>query len=257
MKKMKSINNLKLLKNIALLLLGILVFYALLTYLLLPLYTRHWQGVKVPDVTYLSSAAAEKIVTHAKLRPVVAATKYDENFPPGFVLFQNPEAGSLVKNGRRIYLTVGKGKQRIPVPGLVGKSIRDARFILEQSNLKLGQTMYKPDSVFLEGVVSSQSIDSLVLVPIGQTIDLTVSLGYEPSVFVVPDLVGKSEEDALWAIKKAGLTLGGVYYQATERLIPRTVISQSLEPGSQVAKGDTLSIVVSRMAGTDKENLPW
>ena len=254
--KLKRIFTSQLFINMAILVGLMTGLYLLLSFLFMPLFTRHWQGVKVPDVTYLSGNAAVKIVDASGLRFVKASEKYDENYPSGFVLFQSPEAGSLVKKGRRIYLTVGKGKQKIQVPGLVGRSIRDARFILEQSNLKLGNTFFQVDSFFHEGTISMQSIDSLVNVPVGKVIDLTVSLGYEPSVFIVPDLIGKSEEDARLAINRAGLTLGNISFQYTDRLVPKTVINQSRYSGSKVEKGDTLNIVISQLEGF-KENLEW
>lgn len=257
LKKLQEIFTLKLLKNVALLLGALVVFYLVLTLLIMPLYTRHWQGVNVPNVTFMSIGAAEKIMADVGLKAIEAATKYDENYPPGFIVFQNPEFGSLVKNGRRIYLTVGKGKKRISVPGLVGLSLRDARFLIDQSNLKLGSITYEIDSVYYEGVISSQSIDSLVHVPVGQILNLTVSLGYEPSEFIVPELIGKSETDARLALKKSGLTLGSVSYQPTDRLVPKTVLYQSIDSGLKVGKGDTLNIVVSSLADSDLEGTPW
>jgi eukaryotic-like serine/threonine-protein kinase len=253
--RIKNIITLKLLKNITLLFAVVVFIYFLFTILIMPLYTRHWQGVNVPNVAFMSIGAAEKIMADIDLKAVVAAEKYEKNYPPGFVVFQNPEAGSLVKNGRRIYLTIGKGKQQIPVPGLIGLSLRDARFIIDQSNLKLGSVTYEVDSIFHAGTVSSQSVDSLVNVPVGRIIDLIMSLGYEPSEFIVPELIGKSETDARLAIKRAGLILGALSYQPTDKLVPKTVLYQSIESGLTVGRGDTLNIVVSRLAGPDEEDL--
>ena len=257
MHKMRSIITRTLLKNLTISM-GILIFtYVLFDFLLMPIFTRHWQSVAVPDVTHLSSQAADKLLSKAGLIAAKGPEKYDENFPPGFVLFQNPKAGSPVKKGRRIYLTVGKGEKVFPMPLLVGKPERDVKFLLEQLNLHLGSVTFENDSFYHEGVVSNQSIEPETQVAVGTSVDLVVSIGIEPTEFVVPDLVGKSEDNAKLSIKKAGLTLGGITYQETDKLVPSTVINQSLQAGLDVAKGDTLDIVVSKLAGSEEGKKPW
>lgn len=234
------------------------VLYLLMDYFVMPLYTRQHQSIEVPNVTHLSYTAAEKILKKAGLKTVKAGEKYDENFPPGFVLFQNPEAGSPVKKGRRVYLTVGKGQRTFPMPKLVGMPLRDARFTLENLHLNPGEVTYENDNYYPEDVVSDQSVPEGQDVAVGSTIDLTVSLGEEPTVFIVPEVVGKSLTDAEIAIKKAGLTLGRVQKQVTDKVLPNTVIGQSLDPGLEVSKGDTLDIVISQLNQNKEEGkLTW
>ncbi|MBD3385852.1 PASTA domain-containing protein [candidate division KSB1 bacterium] len=234
---------------------GIIV---LLIYLILPFYTRQHQLIAVPNVCNLSYSAAEKILKQKDLKIVKAAEKYDENFPPGFVIFQNPEPGSTVKKGRRIYLTVGKGQRVIEMPKLVGLAERDAKFVLSDHNLRVGQISYEIDEFLPDGVVSEQSIEIGRLVSVGEQVDLTVSLGVEPTIYIVPNLVGKSLQEALREIKKAGLTLGKVNRQKTDKLLPNTVISQSFEAGLEVDRGDTLNLVISQLKhGIEEQSESW
>ena len=247
----------RVLRNWGILFALILFLYLLMDFLVMPLYTRHWQKIIVPNVTHLSYEAAEKILARVGLKAVKAAEKYDENFPPGFVLFQNPEAESPVKKGRRVYLTVGKGQRVFPMPNFIGEPFRDVKFRLKELKLRLGKIEYEIDEFHPEGGVSDQSIEPKTQVSVGEVVDLTVSLGAKPDRYIVPDLIGKSEDDAKIAIKKAGLTLGEITYQETDRLVPKTVISQSLEAGLEVMQGDTLNIVVSQLPGSDKEKIQW
>ena len=227
--------------------------YVLLDVLIMPLYTRQRQAIEVPDVTFLTFTASAKLLKKAGLKPVEGGVKFDELYPPGFVLFQNPEAGSKVKKGRRVYLIVGKGPRIFPMPKLVGMPIRDANFTLRDLKLVLGQVRYDIDDYYPEGVVSWQSIDPEQEVAVNESVDLVVSLGATPTQFIVPGLIGKSFEAARMEIRKAGLTLGKIEEQQTDKLIPNTVVSQSLEEGLEVLKGDTLNIVVSKLPGTKKE----
>jgi len=234
-----------------------MILYFLLNYLIMPFYTRQHQSIKVPEVTNLSFTAAQKILSKAGLKPIKAGEKYDESFPPGFVIFQNPEAEAPVKKGRRVYLTVSKGRRTFEMPKLVGLPLRDAKFKISDLHLILGNIIYENDTYYPEGVVSAQSIDPGKPIAAGEKIDLTVSLGVEPTEFIVPKVVGKSLNDAKLAIKKAGLTLGRIESQYTDKVLPNTVVGQSLEPGLEVSKGDTLDIVVSRLQEKKEDSLKW
>ncbi len=234
-------------RNLGIAVAAFVVLYFLLDLIVMPLYTRQYQSVEVPTVTNLSFSAAEKILANAGLHAVKGAEKYDESFPAGFVLFQNPEAGSAVKKGRRVYLTVGKGERLFPMPRLIGMAERDAKFVLADYNLVLGEIIYEPDPFYPEGVISAQAIEPGVEVAVGQRVNLVVSSGLEPFDYIVPELVGKSLNDALLEVEESGLALGSIEEQETDKLLPNTVISQSLPAGLQAARGDTLSILVSKL----------
>ena len=226
---------------------ALIVLYFLFDLIVMPLYTRQYQAVQVPAVMNLSFSAAEKVLADAGLHAVKGAEKYDETFPAGFVLFQNPEAGSAVKKGRRVYLTVGKGERLFPMPRLIGMAERDAQFALADLNLVMGEIVYESDPFYPEGVISAQAIEPGIEVAVGQKVHLVVSSGLEPYDYIVPELVGKSLSDALLEVEESGLTLGSIEEQETDKLLPNTVISQSLAAGMQAARGDTLSILVSKL----------
>ncbi|MBN1541984.1 PASTA domain-containing protein [candidate division KSB1 bacterium] len=231
------------------------VFLLMLDNLIMPLLTRHWQSISVPEVTNLSWNAAEKILQDAGLQAIKAAEKYDPHLPPGFVLFQNPEAGSPVKKGRRIYLTVGKGERIFEMPRFVGMSLRDAQFILNDYSLQLGKLEYETDDYWPDGVISHQSIAAGREISAGQVINLTISLGSAPTIFIVPRLVGRSLDDAVIEIKKAGLVLGQISYQTTEKLVPETVIGQSPHEGLEVAEGDSVRLIVCQLPKSEAQGV--
>jgi beta-lactam-binding protein with PASTA domain len=240
-------------KKIGWLILGIICLYFLLDLLIMPIYTRHWQRVQVGNVLNMSYTAAQKMLKKEGLHVVKAEEKYDENYPPGFVLFQNPEAGAYVKKGRRIYLTIGKGLRIFTMPKLIGMAERDALFTLEEHNLVVGKTSYDLDNFYPEGVVIGQSKPAGEDITIGETVDIVVSLGVEPSNFIVPDIVGKSLNDAKAAILRAGLAVGNIHYEIFDKLLPNTVIEQSKTPGTQVHVGDSIDLTVSRLTSQDNE----
>ena len=237
-------------------LLVFLILYLMTDYLLMPLYTRKWQKVTVPDVTRYSQRVAAKMLKKNGLQLIVKEEKFDINYPPGYVLFQNPEPGSRVKKGRRIYLTVGKGYKTLEMPRLVSEPLRDALFILSKNQLSVGRI----DSNYSQkspGVVFAQSIAPGELVSVETKIDLHVSLGTDPEKILVPELVGKSREDALVEINLTGLVLGGYEYQFTDKILPNTVLGQIPAPGTHVAKHDTVFLTLSRLPEKTEEEIPW
>ena len=232
---------------------GFLVFYVLMDRLIMPAYTRHGQAISVPDVTNMTFEAAKEILESQDLRAIKAGECFDSHMPPGYVLFQEPSAGSQVKKGRRIYLTLSKGERTVTMPNLVGGSERDARFRITGLGLVLDSLDYEHSSYYPEGVVADQSIPPGTEVEVGTRVRLTVSLGPAPSRFIVPDVVGKSLDDARRAIKKAGLTVGKIVYQQSSDLLPETVIEQSIPAGQEVSAGDTLDLIVSQLPPASEE----
>jgi len=231
--------------------------YLLVVFLIMPLYTRHWQRKQVPDVTFLSVTAAEKVVRGASLVPVEGEQKYDNSTPPGYVLFQNPLANAYVKKRRRVYFVVSKGKQSVSAPKLVGVNMRDAYFILMQAQLKIGKIDYEFDAYYPEEVIMAQAVEPDKEVSAGSRIDVTVSLGEEPTDVFIPGLVGRSIEDADILIKKACLVKGRVTFTPKENAILHKIIYQSPAAGLQAAKGDTINIVVSTLSPGYEDNIPW
>ena len=224
---------------------SLMIFYLLLDFVIMPLYTRQYQSIPVPDVSFISLEEAEKILKKKGLLPIRGAEKFDEQYPAGFVLFQSPLADSPVKKGRRVYLTLSKGRRILQMPKLIGMAERDARFNISEMELSLGTIYYRTDAFYPDGVVCAQSIEPGKGINIGTRVQLTVSLGVEPVVYIVPEVVGKSRGDAERAILKAGLQVGRVSEQATNELLPNTIVSQSLSPGLEVLKGDVVDLVVS------------
>ncbi len=87
------------------------------------------EPVAVPDVVGQPVADAEKALDEAKLRSRVVK-KFDETVPVGIVISQDPANGTAGKNSV-VTLEVSKGPPLIEVPDVTGKSVDEARQILE------------------------------------------------------------------------------------------------------------------------------
>lgn len=118
------------LTNVLLMGVATLVIVALIN-VFLGWWTGHGDVRTVPAVKNMTLANATGILAGCDLEVEVADSVYSEAYRPGAVTEQFPEAGSTVKPGRTVYLTLNATTPpQIPVPNLVGISLRQAQAAL-------------------------------------------------------------------------------------------------------------------------------
>ena len=145
--------------------------------------------------------------------------------------------------GATWYLTVGPGR-RVPVPNIVGMSEDQAQLALEKQGLDWGTpTRAYSDTVPAGSVVSCQPKVGQK-VGLGQAVTAVISRGVETKT--VPDVVGKTKDQASAVIKGAGLTLGDVTEQYSASVDSGKVISSDPKAGKVIEHTAKISIVVSK-----------
>ena len=117
----------------------VLIILVFVTLRWLDAYTRHGEGVMVPDVKHKPVAEALSILEAQDLQGQVADSTYVKTLPPGCVLEYNPPMNQKVKKGRIIYLTVNT--QNVPLMDLPdvadNSSLREAEARLLAAGFKL------------------------------------------------------------------------------------------------------------------------
>ena len=220
---------------------------------IMPLYTHQGQAVELPDVTEMLFDEATALLRKRGFRTIIDGTKFDATYPESTIVFQSPLPFTLVKKGRRIYVTLSAGEKMVAVPRIVGQSERDAIFLLNQAGLRMGEIFYEYVNYPPRGVVYDQSFAEGIEVVEGSQVDITVSMGRRPDRFLVPDVVGKSFETAKRIIHQAGLRVGDVTYETQKQLIPETVLSQSITSGEEVQQGELIDLVVSTLGENEED----
>jgi beta-lactam-binding protein with PASTA domain len=222
------------------------ILLLLLDRVIMPQLVRHNQQIVVPDVVEMTVAEAESTLADRGLQLAETGREYDPFIPPGMVLSQQPEGGSLVKGkGRAISVVVSRGGEKVTVPNLQGVSLRQARLLLERVNLGLGKISWMYTEDFPEEVVISSAPGYKAEVYQGEVIDLLVSQGPVPSTATVPDFRGQSLEGAILLAQDSGLKIGTIIYHQDENLLPETVLEQSVEAGEEVPRESVIDLVVS------------
>jgi eukaryotic-like serine/threonine-protein kinase len=237
-----------------LLITGIIVgLFLLLNYIALPLYVNQGSRVTVPNVVGIAYDEAVKAVENADLRIVLGETKPDPAFAPGLVISQNPPASSVVKEGRRVYVTLSGGEVQVTVPSLRGRSLRDARFALERFGLKLGSVGYDTSDTFPENTIIYQSLVADAHVTKGTSVNIVVSKGKILSQFLVPLVVGKTVGEAEQILAASGLKIGNVNYQVSFDLVPNTVVDQYPRQGEPATPGQGVDLFVVKVGRPAEE----
>lgn len=108
-----------------------------LAMLWLDVWTRHDDTITVPSVKTLSFGEAATRLDHEGLVAVLSDSVYDKSTRPGTVIDQNPKVGTVVKEGREIYLTINAFLPKmVSLPTLTDISLRQAKSILEGLEIK-------------------------------------------------------------------------------------------------------------------------
>ena len=149
------------------------------------------------------------------------------------------------------YLTAGPGR-RVSVPNIVGMSEDQAQRALEKQGLDWGtpERVYS-DTVPAGNIVSCQP-KAGQKVGLGQTVAAAVSRGVETKT--VPDVVGKTKDQATAAIKAAGLTPGDVTEEYSASVDSGKIISSTPKAGKVIKHSEKVSLVVSK--GKEPATIP-
>jgi len=145
---------------------------------LLGVYTHHGETAEVPDFKGKSISELESFVSDKNVGFIIIDSVYSPEEKPGIVIKQDPEAKSLVKHNRIIYLYVTSTQApKMAMPKLVDRSTRQAIFMIESYGLKVGKIIEVAGDC--KGCVLKQMYKGKVIAPgdpiqKGSKIDLAV-----------------------------------------------------------------------------------
>ncbi len=239
-------------KRFYIVLAAFIAFFSLMNWYVMPWYVNDGGTVTVPDLSGMNEVEARHALDTLGLQFQLGGTKISK-LAPNTVLQQNPEAGVLVKHGRRVYLVLSGGVEKASVPDLQGHSQREAQFMLERAGFRLGNVTSDSSSEFPQNVVMSQSISPNASVISGTAISIVVSSGIPVAGEIsVPDLVGKPLSEAQKIISNSGFVLGKITFQPSPKLVPNTVLEQYPRANELAVKGSHVDLFVSSIANQNQ-----
>ena len=232
--------------------------------------TKHNKELIVPDFSNMTISEAESLAASSRMRVEVTDSVFVKRMKKGTVYRQNPQAGSKVKEGRRISLTINAvNSKKVTMPNLIGYSMRQAKAELLSRGLVLGRLIYVEDiatnnvlSQFLRGRV----IEPGTMIESESVIDLELGMNSSDCMTYIPDLTGMKFLTAIDAIHDNSLNVNKIVFDKSvrdyddslnavvyrqypefQRMAPAEDGSEAaiLLPAEPVAIGDSVSIYLT------------
>jgi serine/threonine-protein kinase len=212
---------------------------------------------EVPRLAGIELGEARNLVSEFGWTITIVEEASDD-VPVGVVVRSDPAEGADLDEGGTLTLVVSTGPALVELPELTGITIEEASTLLSERGLvlQLGDQPY--DDLFPIGTVISWTIadqPGLVaggtVLP-GTTVLVIVSAG--PAPRVVPDLTGVPLADASAAITELGLVVVQGADEFSSDVAVGAVMRQDPAPGTEVARGATVTIIVSK--GPDLVAIP-
>ena len=201
--------------------------------------------IEVPDFVGKTFEEAQQIAEEAGLTIEQGEDVYSPDQEEGYISSQIPTAGSKVSEGKLITVYVSKGKKDGVVPKLVGMDYKEAQEYLETYGFELGivktETSTEP-----ENQIIAQSVAEGTSAEKGTKIDVTVSDGKGKAKVSMPNLIGKTPDEASEIVEKLGLKVGDVTYEETSTTAQNLIFWQSYPEGTELDEGTSVSYKVSK-----------
>ena len=176
---------------------------------------------------------------------------YSPDQEEGLITSQNPVEGAKVTEGKVITVNISKGKKDGVVPKIEGMDYEEAKAYLESFGFKMGPGV-TVQSHLPKGVIVSQSIPYGTSAKSGTEINVEISDGKGKEMVKVPNLIGRTPDEANSLLTGAGLsTNGNVVYEEVDGMAQNLVFWQSVAADTEVEKGSTVDYKVSK--GTKPE----
>lgn len=231
--------------------LGVMLVISVIAYMVLAFGTRHGMEVEVTDYSGIGLDEAREKACGDGVKIVVNDSLYVSAYPGGTVLEQLPKAGSKVKKGRKVYVTINSYHQRkVPVPYVAGRSLRQARNMLENAGLQISEIRYAEDiatNYVLSQYVGNTEVhpESHIKIEKGSGVRLIVGVEEGYSSTTVPRLTSRTLHDAKNRLWENGLNVGTVEFEKDVDLLHQEdarVCHQSILHGAVVGLGTRVSL---------------
>lgn len=207
-------------------------------------YSRALEGgayVEVPEVTNRPITEASFAIAERGLemkQTMVPSTRV----PKYYIMSQRPPAGRVIREGRKVFVTVSAGNEIVHPPDLVGKVISDPVEELRRENFQLGNVA-RIDSEMPRDTVLAQDPGPERMVTANARINLLLSEGPPEKTFIMPNIVGMALEEMNKVLEPLGVkaTANTVHMPGQQTDV---VLDQQPAAGTLIQEGEQVTYTV-------------
>ncbi|MFF6792263.1 Stk1 family PASTA domain-containing Ser/Thr kinase [Streptomyces filamentosus] len=206
-------------------------------------YINSGQFTRVPAVLGQPEAVAAKRLSDAGLDLGTTKRAFSDVYERGTVMGVDPAPGERIRSHTAVTLTLSRGPELVKVPNLKNKPLGEAKRILAEEGLAPGVVTSAFSTTVAQGAVIGSDPEPGTERSPDSAVALVVSKGTPVDV---PDVTGETVEDATASLQEAGLKVTVAPERVHSPEDAGAVAAQSLAEGSRAAKGDTITLTVSR-----------
>ncbi|MCL1807577.1 MAG: Stk1 family PASTA domain-containing Ser/Thr kinase [Oscillospiraceae bacterium] len=203
--------------------------------------------VDVPNLRNKALPSLEALQTEYPQLRFKVEREYNEDYDANMIFDQIPLPGiRQVKEGTEIILKVSTGRVPVLLPDFAGMDLQNVQRWLYENDLRYdaSQNTAEPHDTIGRNFVIRSDPGPDTTVYKGDLIRLVYSQGKDPQQVSMPDLKGKSEQEAREMLLWHNLLIGNVTYEEND-LAEGLVVSQSVKPGDKILENEIIDFVVS------------
>ncbi|MGD9209831.1 MAG: PASTA domain-containing protein [Desulfobacteraceae bacterium] len=216
-------------------------------FLVLTMMIKSEDTVIIPQLVGKDIVYALEILGDLGLNTKVKGSEYNADIPKNHIIFQDPEPGAEIKQGRDVKLILSKGTKEILIPNLQGLALDQARIILEENELCYGNTALVPNHQWAKDVIIAQSPPSGKTISRGACVSLLVSSGEVTDYVTMPDLLGYSLDRAVQMMEQNNFSPGQIKSQYAKDKPLDTIIGQEPLSGYRTTSSIPVNLVINRI----------
>lgn len=199
--------------------------------------------IVVPSVVGGTYDDALSAFTPLGITNIAVVERFDEEINSGTIIESSPPGGGRIETGEKVILVISKGAERYTIISLVGLTPEAAATALSKNPLILGENIELFSNTIPKGFVMGSKPQAGTKVKRNATVSIIVSKGVE--TLLVASYVGMSGEQALNELTDSGFNVESSY-AFSENILTGAVISQNPSGNSQVPKGASITLKVSK-----------
>jgi serine/threonine-protein kinase len=197
------------------------------------------QGLLITDATAQLAPLGLQLTISGKLN--------DPTIPINQIISQDPPANTEARSGSAVSVVVSGGAGDLVVPNIEGQVSSAAQQLLTTAPYNFVVTVVEEPSTTVEKGRAIRT-DPVIGSPIGNAATITLVISSGSTKVVVPDVETMTEAEAQAALNSVGLVWEMRYVNVLSGDANEgRVISQTQQPGSSVAPGSKVTLVVGRV----------
>lgn len=208
---------------------GVSLVILVVVFVFIRIYARQGKEYEMPD--YVGKNIAEAMATNdIDLEFVVQDSIFREGAEGGMILTQDPKGGTMVKSGRKVYVSItAYNADDATLPELAGLSVRQAVSQLYSVGLTVGKLTFVEDpykNSVVDQICKGKTLYAGQQIARGSVVDLVVGSGDGTGASSVPFVIGKTADKARRDILSVSLNVGVEHFRGVKNKLTAVVYRQ-------------------------------